>query len=124
MHEIKKREEIMPTSVGFGVAIPHGRCKAVKQVSKMTTYKEYKQGLKEQRERAQAIRNEVFSDKVEKLETDLVRISNGDVYKIIPRFGTKYEDSRIIKLDPEDVEYHIEEAKKVRELAKIMASKD
>ena len=55
----------------------------------MTTYKEYKQGLKEQRERIQAIRNEVFSDKVEKLETDLVRISNGDVYKIIPRFGTK-----------------------------------
>lgn len=87
----------------------------------MTTYKEYKQGLKEQRERAQAIRNEVFS---EKLETDLVRISSGDVYKIIPRFGTKYEDSRIIKLDPEDVEYHIEEARKVRELAKIMASKD
>ena len=41
----------------------------------MTTYKEYKQGLKEQRERIQAIRNEVFSDKVEKLETDLVRIS-------------------------------------------------
>lgn len=34
------------------------------------------------------------------------------------------EDSRIIKLDPEDVEYHIEEARKVRELAKIMASKD
>ena len=76
----------------------------------MTTYKEYKQGLKEQRERIQAIRNEVFSDKVEKLETDLVRISN--------------EDSRIIKLDPEDVEYNIEEARKVRELAKIMASKD
>ena len=76
----------------------------------MTTYKEYKQGLKEQRERIQAIRNEVFSDKVEKLETDLVRISNGD--------------SRIIKLDPEDVEYNIEEARKVRELAKIMASKD
>lgn len=90
----------------------------------MTTYKEYKQGLKEQRERIQAIRNEVFSDKVEKLETDLVRISNGDVYKIIPRFGAKYEDSRIIKLDPEDVEYNIEEARKVRELAKIMASKD
>lgn len=59
----------------------------------MTTYKEYKQGLKEQRERVQAIRSEVFSDKAEKLETDLVRISNGDVYKIIPRFGTKYEDS-------------------------------
>lgn len=90
----------------------------------MTTYKEYKQGLKEQRERVQAIRNEVFSDKAEKLETDLVRISNGDVYKIIPRFGTKYEDSRIIKLDTEDVECHIEEARKVRELAKIMASKD
>lgn len=90
----------------------------------MNTYKEYKQGLKEQRERVQAIRNEVFSDKAEKLETDLVRISNGDVYKIIPRFGTKYEDSRIIKLDPEDVEYHIEEARKVRELAQIMASKD
>lgn len=68
----------------------------------MATYKEYKQGLKEQRERAQVIRNEVFSDEAEKLETDLVRISNGDVYKIIPR----------------------EEAKKVRELAKIMASKD
>lgn len=87
-------------------------CK-IKEVNKMTTYK-----------RAQAIRNEVFSDKVEKLETDLVRISNGDVYKIIPRFWTKYEDSRIIKLDPEDVEYHIEEAHKVRELAKIMASKN
>ena len=29
--EIKNREEIMPTSVGFGVAIPHGRCKAVKR---------------------------------------------------------------------------------------------
>lgn len=69
-------------------------------------------------------RNEVFSDKAEKLATDIVRISSGDVYKIIPRFGTKYEDSRIIKLDPEDVEYHIEEARKVRELAKIMASKD
>ena len=26
-NEIKAREEIMPTSVGFGVAIPHGRCK-------------------------------------------------------------------------------------------------
>jgi hypothetical protein len=103
MHEIKERE---------------------KEVSKMATYKEYKKGLKEQRERAQAIRNEVFSDKAEKLETDLVRISNGDVYKIIPRFGTKYEDSRIIKLDPEDVEYHVEEARKVRELAKVMASKD
>lgn len=90
----------------------------------MTTYKEYKKGLKEQRERVQAIRNEVFSDKTEKLATDLVRISNGDVYKIIPRFGTKYEDSQIIKLDPEDVKYHIEEAKKVRELAKIMASKN
>ena len=95
-----------------------------KEVSKMATYKEYKQGLKEQRERAQAIRNEVFSDKAEKLETDLVRISNGDVYKIIPRFGTKYEDSRIIKLNPEDVEYHVEEARKVRELAKVMALKD
>ena len=45
----------------------------------MTTYKEYKQGLKEQRERVQAIRNEVFSDNAEKLETDLVRIANGDV---------------------------------------------
>lgn len=90
----------------------------------MTAYKEYKQCLKKQRERAQAIRNEVFSDEAEKLETDLVRISNGDVYKIIPRFGAKYEDSRIIKLDSEDVEYHIKEAKKVRELAKIMASKD
>lgn len=87
----------------------------------MATYKEYKQ---EQRERAQAIRNEVFSDKAEKLATDIVRISSGDVYKIIPRFGTKYEDSRIIKLDPEDVEYHIEEARKVRELAKVMANKD
>ena len=42
----------------------------------MTTYKKnINKGLKEQRERAQAIRNEVFSDKVEKLETDLVRIS-------------------------------------------------
>lgn len=90
----------------------------------MTTYKEYKQGLKKQRERAQAIRNEVFSDKTEKLATDIIRISNGDVYKIIPRFGTKYEDSRIVKLDSEDVKYHIEEAKKVRELAKIMASKN
>jgi len=30
-NEIKAREEIMPTSVGFGVAIPHGRCKAVKR---------------------------------------------------------------------------------------------
>lgn len=90
----------------------------------MTTYKEYKKELEKQRERAQAIRNEVFSDKAEKLETYLIRISNGDVYKIIPRFGTKYEDSRIIKLDPEDVEYHVEEARKVKELAKIMASKD
>lgn len=90
----------------------------------MTTYKEYKQGLKKQRERAQAIRNEVFSDKTEKLATDIIKISNGDVYKIIPRFGAKYEDSRIIKLDPEDVEYHVKEARKVRELAKIMASKD
>ena len=44
--------------------------------------------------------------------------------KLFHEFGTKYEDSRIIKLDPEDVEYHVEEAKKVRELAKIMASKD
>ena len=90
----------------------------------MATYKEHKEALRKQKEQAQAIRNEVFSDKAEKLATDLVRISTGDVYKIIPRFGTKYEDSRIIKLDPEDVEYHIEEAKKVRELAKIMASKD
>ena len=30
--EIKNREEVMPTSVGFGVAIPHGRCKAVKRL--------------------------------------------------------------------------------------------
>lgn len=63
----------------------------------MTTYKEYKKRIER---------------------------TTGDVYKIIPRFGTKYEDSRIIKLDPEDVKYHIEEAKKVRELAKIMASKN
>lgn len=69
--------------------------------------------------RAQAIRNEVFSDKAEKLETDIVRISSGDVYKIIPRFGNKYEDSRIIKLDPEDVEYHVEEAKKLESLRKL-----
>ncbi len=34
-------------------------CLIKKGEIKMTTYKEYKQGLKEQRERVQAIRNEV-----------------------------------------------------------------
>ncbi len=29
--EIRKREETMPTAVGFGVAIPHGRCAAVNE---------------------------------------------------------------------------------------------
>ncbi len=29
--DIKQREEILPTSVGFGIAIPHSRCIAVKQ---------------------------------------------------------------------------------------------
>lgn len=90
----------------------------------METYKEYKRQQKEERERVRALRSEVFSDNAEKLATDIVRISNGDVYKIIPRFGTRYEKSSIIKLDPEEVERHIKEAREVRELAKIMASKE
>ena len=88
----------------------------------MATYKEHKEALRKQKEQAQAIRNEVFSDKAEKLETDLVRISTGDVYKIIQKFGRKYEESTIIKIEPENVQHHIDEAKKVRELAEIMAS--
>lgn len=88
----------------------------------MTTYKEYKEALRKQKEQAQAIRNEVFSDGAEKLATDLVRISTGDVYKIIQKFGRKYEESTIIKIEPENVQHHIDEAKKVRELAEIMAS--
>ena len=88
----------------------------------MTTYKEHKEALRKQKEQAQAIRNEVFSDKAEKLATDLVRISNRDVYKIIQKFGRKYEESTIIKIEPENVQHHIDEAKKVRELAEIMAS--
>ena len=88
----------------------------------MATYKEHKEALRKQKEQAQAIRNEVFSDKAEKLATDLVRISTGDVYKIIQKFGHKYEESTIIKIEPENVQHHIDEAKKVRELAEIMAS--
>ncbi|VKS26593.1 Uncharacterised protein [Streptococcus pneumoniae] len=88
----------------------------------MTTYKEHKEALRKQKEQAQAIRNEVFSDKAEKLATDLVRISTRDVYKIIQKFGRKYEESTIIKIEPENVQHHIDEAKKVRELAEIMAS--
>jgi len=88
----------------------------------MATYKEHKEALRKQKEQAQAIRNEVFSDKAEKLATDLVRISTGDVYKIIQKFGRKYEESTIIKIEPENVQHHIDEAKKVRELAEIMAS--
>jgi hypothetical protein len=88
----------------------------------MATYKEHKEALRKQKEQAQAIRNEVFSDKAEKLATDLVRISTGDVYKIIQKFGRKYEESIIIKIEPENVQHHIDEAKKVRELAEIMAS--
>ena len=88
----------------------------------MNTYKEHKEALRKQREQAQAIRNEVFSDKAEVLAKDLVKISNGDVYKIIQRFGRKYEDSTIIKIEQENVQHHIEEAEKVRELAEIMAN--
>ena len=88
----------------------------------MTTYKEYKEALRKQKEQAQAIRNEVFSSKAEILATDLVKISNGDVYKIIQKFGRKYEDSTIIKIEPKNVQHHIDEAKKIRELAEIMAS--
>ena len=88
----------------------------------MATYKEHKEALRKQKEQAQAIRNEVFSDKAEKLATDLVRISTGDVYKIIQKFRRKYEESTIIKIEPENVQHHIDEAKKVRELAEIMAS--
>ena len=51
-----------------------------------------------------------------------MRISTGDVYKIIQKFGRKYEESIIIKIEPENVQHHIDEAKKVRELAEIMAS--
>lgn len=51
-----------------------------------------------------------------------MRISTGDVYKIIQKFGRKYEESTIIKIEPENVQHHIDEAKKVRELAEIMAS--
>lgn len=90
----------------------------------METYKEYKQQQKEERERVRELRSEVFSDNAEKLATDIVRISSGAVYKIIPRFGTRYEKSPIIKLDPEEVERHVKDAREVRELAKIMASKD
>jgi hypothetical protein len=88
----------------------------------MTAYKEYKEALRRQKEQAQAIRNEVFSSKAEILAKDLVKISNGDVYKIIQKFGRKYKNSTIIKIKPENVQHQIDEAKKVRELAGIMAS--
>ena len=86
----------------------------------MTTYKEYKEALRKQKEQVQAIRNEVFSNKAKVLAKNLVKIPNGDVYKIIQKFGRKYEESTIIKIEPENVQHHIDEAKKVRKLAEIM----
>lgn len=73
--------------------------------------------------RVKKIRDEIFSGKAEKLSTNIFKISSGEIYKIMPRFGIRYENSPIIRLDPKEVERHVKEDEKIKELAKIMASK-
>lgn len=92
-------------------------------MKKLEWYREYKEEERKKLARNRAVRNEIFSEKAEKLSTNIVRISNGDIYKIMPRFGTRYEKSTIIKLDPKEVGHHIKEDQEIKELAKIMASK-
>lgn len=86
-------------------------------------YVEHKREEKRKRERIKKIRAEIFSGKAKKLATDIFKLSNGEIYKIMPRFGTKYENSAIIRIEPEEVDRHIKEAETIKELAKIMAKK-
>lgn len=86
-------------------------------------YKEHKENERKKRERIKKIRDEIFSEKAEKLSRNIFKISSGEIYKIMPRFGTRYENSPIIRLDHKEVERHIKEDEKIKELAKVMANK-
>lgn len=86
-------------------------------------YIEHKRNEKRKRERIKKIRAEIFSGKAKKLASDIFQISNGDVFRVKQTFGTKYENSAIIRIEPEEVDRHIKEAGTIKELAKIMARK-
>lgn len=85
-------------------------------------YVEHKREEKRKRDRVRKIRDEIFSGKAEKLSSNIFKTLSGEIYKIMPRFGTKYQNSPIIRLDAKELDRHIKEDEKIKDLAKIMAS--
>ena len=89
----------------------------------MKTYKEYKDSLLKENDRIKKIRDEVFSPNVKKLGKHIVELKNGEIYLILLRPTGPYENSKIFKIEKEEVSRYLQEEITVTELAKIMASK-
>ena len=89
----------------------------------MKTYKEYKKALLKENDRIKKIRDEVFSPNVKKLGKHIVELENGEIYLIRQRPARPYENSKIFKIEKDEVSRYLQEEITVTELAKIMASK-
>lgn len=89
----------------------------------MKTYKEYKESLLKESDKMKKIRKEVFSPTVKKLGKHIVELDNGDIYLIRQRPTGPYENSKIFKIEKDEVSRYLQEEITVTELAKIIASK-
>lgn len=85
--------------------------------------KTYKEALLKEKNRIKKIRAEVFSPNVKKLGKHIVELENGEIYLIRQRPTGPYENSKIFKIEKEEVSKYLQEEIIVRELAEIMASK-
>lgn len=85
--------------------------------------KTYKEALLKEKNRIKKIRAEVFSPNAKKLGKHIVELENGEIYLIRQRPTGPYENSKIFKIEKEEVSKYLQEEIIVRELAEIMASK-
>lgn len=86
----------------------------------MTTLKELKEIRKAQIREYRELKKQVFSS--EKIFGDIVKLSDGRYFEIIPRCGRKYEDNRFYEISEEDLPRKKAEYERILSIAKSLVA--
>lgn len=84
--------------------------------------KQLKEQKRKEEEERKIIREKVFGSTSIELSHTIRLTEDGDLYKIFPRFGTFYKDSRIRKINLDELYEFMKEDLEIKELAKAMAA--
>lgn len=86
----------------------------------MTTLKEMKAIRQAEAKAYRELKKQVFSS--EKIFGDIVKLSDGRYFEIVPKFGRKYEDSRFYEISEDDLIEKKAEYEEIQSIAKSLVS--